>query len=130
MSRRAVRRPGIARAARLAWRVTRRALPPGLAVVALVLARGVVGTVATCVVASIMLTVGLVWWWARVVEPRLFAARPPAHSSQLVRPVPQARPSPVNAQRHLRFAEALALVATRYVAECEREIGNDPEAQR
>lgn len=130
MSRRAVRRLGVARAGRFAGRLTRRALRPGLAVVGLVLARSIVGTVATSVVASIVLTVGLVWWWARVVEPRLFATRPKAQSSPVVRPLPQPRPAPRNAQRHLRFAEALALVATRYVAECEREVGNDPEAQR
>ncbi len=132
MRRRAIRRPGIRRAgrvARAAWRLTRRLLLAGLAVVALVVARTVAGTIVTAVVGALVLTVGLVWWWARAVEPRLFAARPQASSSHLVRPVPRPRPPARDAQRHLRFAQALALVATRYVAECEREVGNEPEVQ-
>jgi len=133
MSRRSIRRPRLGRAGRVARRLTRRLLPAVLAVVGLVLAKSVAGTVVTSVVGAAVLTVGLVWWWARVVEPRLFAARSPRSprsSSQLVRPVIQPRPSPSEGERHLMFAQALAYVATRYLAECERDVGRDREARR
>lgn len=50
-------------------------------------------------------------WWARVVEPWLFASR--------ARPMPTQQQS--DEERHLAFAQALSLVAARYLAECERE---------
>lgn len=135
MRRLPIRRPRLAdsgrgaRAGRVARRLTRRLLRPVLAVVVLVLMRRVAGTVVTSVVAAIVLTFGLVWWWARVVEPWLFAARPPRRSAQLVRPVAEPRPVPSERERHLLFAQALAYIATRYLAECEREVGRDPEAR-
>jgi hypothetical protein len=138
MSRRPVRRPRLARrgrgaragrTARVARRLTRRLLRPVLAVVVLVLMRRVAGTVVTSVAAAVVGTLWLVWWWARVVEPWLFAARPPHRSAQLVRPVAEPRPAASERERHVVFAQALAYVATRYLAECEREVGRDPEAQ-
>jgi hypothetical protein len=99
-------------------------------VIVLVLMRIVAGTVVTSVVAAVVLTFGLVWWWAHVVEPRLFAARPPHPSSQLVQPVAEPRQAPTERERHLMFAQALAYVATRYLAECERDVSRDREARR
>jgi hypothetical protein len=99
-------------------------------VIVLVLMRIVAGTVVTSVVAAVVLTFGLVWWWARVVEPWLFASRSPRSSTQVIRPVTRPRQSPSEDERHLMFAQALAYVATRYLGECEREVGRDPEARR
>lgn len=129
MSWRRLRFPGVARAGRAARRLLQLLRRPVLAVVVLLLARSVAGTVVTAVVGAVVLTVGLIWWWARVVEPRLFSA-PQRPSGQQVRPVVQPPPSPSDAQRHLQFAEALAYVASHYLAECEREAGRDTEARR
>lgn len=53
-------------------------------------------------------------WWARA-EARLFA--PPQPTTEL-----SGRPARiVDEHRHLAFAQVLALVATRYLAECEAE---------
>jgi hypothetical protein len=59
-------------------------------------------------------TVAAVVWWARVVEPRVFAHRRPARSADWAA---ELTPS----ERHLAFARALATVARRYLDECERE---------
>jgi hypothetical protein len=130
VSRCSVRLVGLARARRLARRLGRRLVTPILAVVVVALVKGVAGTVVAAVAGGVALTVGVVWWWARVVEPRLFAPRTPRPSSQLVRPVTQSQPSPSEGERHLMFAQALAYVATRYLAECEQELGSDREARR
>jgi hypothetical protein len=58
------------------------------------------------------LTIAGVRWWARV-EARVFAPRP---STELVH-----RQTSVIDRRHLAFAQALVVVATRYLAECEAE---------
>jgi hypothetical protein len=130
MSRRHLLCPVAARAGRAARRLVQCLLRPILAVAVLVLARSVAGTVVTAIVGAVVLTVGLVWWWARVVEPWLFSTGPQRPSSQQVRPVMQPPPSPSDAERHLQFAEALAFVANHYLAECEREAGRDTEARR
>jgi hypothetical protein len=85
-----------------------------LALIGLQLGAAVVGSLATAVVAAVLFTVGAVAWWARVIEPRLFATRPPAPPTQLDR-------APAHEDRHLAFAQALAAVAARYLDECERE---------
>ena len=59
------------------------------------------------------------WWWARSVEPRLFASRYPTS--------PTARPSmraelPGGDDGHLAFAQALHHAAELYLAECERRV--------
>jgi hypothetical protein len=101
-----------------------------VAVLVLMLMKGIAGTAVAAVVGGVALTVGLLWWWARVVEPWLFAPRTPRSSSQLVGPVTRSQPSPSEPERHLLFAQALAYVANRYLAECEREVGGDPEVRR
>jgi hypothetical protein len=58
------------------------------------------------------LTIAGVRWWARV-EARVFAPRP--------RTEPVLREAAVVGRRHLAFAQTLAIVATRYLAECEAE---------
>jgi hypothetical protein len=127
VSRRLVCLVARAPARRLVRRLGRRLMTPMLAVVVVALVKGVAGTVAAAVAGSVALTGGGLWWWARVVEPRLFAPRSPRRSPQLVRPVTPSQPSPSEGERHLMFAQALAYVATRYLAECEQEVGNDRE---
>jgi hypothetical protein len=73
----------------------------------------VLGTVAAAVIGAAAFTIGTVLWWARIVEPRLFARRPQAPHSR-----PPAR---LADERHLAFAQALAAVAARYLTECEAE---------
>lgn len=130
MSRRSVRRAGRARARALAQRLGRRLMTPILAVVVVTLVKGVAGTVVAAVVGGVALSAGVLWWWARVVEPRLFAPRNTRPSSQLARPVTRSSRSPSDAERHLAFARALAYVATRYLAECEQELGIDREVRQ
>lgn len=130
MSRCSVRLVGHARARRLARRLGRRLMRPLLAVVVLALVKGAAGIVVAAVAGGVAMTLGVVWWWVRVVEPRLFAPRSPRPSSQLVRPVVRSQPSPSEGERHLMFAQALAHVAARYVAECEQELGSEREARR
>jgi hypothetical protein len=81
------------------------------------------GDLLVAVTGALVFTVGVVAWWARIVEPRLFAAR-------------DRRPSPAelivathdepDRDDHLAFAQALALVADRYLAECQRQAVQRP----
>jgi hypothetical protein len=84
-----------------------------LATLALVLraTAAVVGPAAVIAVGAVLMTALPLLWWARVVEPWLFATRG--------RPTPSRQPS--DEERHLAFAQALSLVAARYLAACERE---------
>jgi hypothetical protein len=72
-----------------------------------------VGTVVVAVVVAAAFTIGAVVWWARVIEPRLYAPRWQVRSAR--------RAEPVDDDRHLAFARALAAVAARYLEECEAE---------
>jgi hypothetical protein len=73
-----------------------------------------VGPVPAAAVASGVITAASVRWWARAVEPRLFATREcPARSLPAV--------GTTDAERHLAFAEALAAVALSYVDHCRVE---------
>lgn len=97
-------------------RHNRRSLPVRVAraVAALVLVRlavTLVGPALVAVVVGLVVVVAGLRWWARVVEPWLFAPRTP-------RPARPARP--VGGMDHVAFARALALMADRYRAECER----------
>jgi hypothetical protein len=106
-------RPPLVRAIRLGSRLA-------LALVAIRLGCAIAGTIVTAAVLGLTTVVAAVAWWARVVEPRLFGAR--HRSSDLVvrRPVrARTQPPSDNASRHLAFAQALAVVATRYLDECE-----------
>jgi hypothetical protein len=91
-----------------------------LVYVAVRLGLTIAGTIVTAVVLGITTVVAAGVWWARIVEPRLFGAR--HRSSDLVVRWParaRTQPPSDNASRHLAFAQALALVATRYLDECE-----------
>jgi hypothetical protein len=62
--------------------------------------------------------------WLAVVEPWLFAPRPATRPRVIPPPAPSstARPlPPSDGSDHLAFAQALSLVAARYLAECERQ---------
>jgi hypothetical protein len=86
-----------------------------VAFVALAMRLGVevMGAIVIAVVGGAAFTIGAIVWWARVVEPWLFAPRAPG---------PAARPPvAVDDGRHLAFARALAAVAARYLDECEAE---------
>jgi hypothetical protein len=89
------------------------------AMAAMRLGAAIVGPAPTAAVAATAATVGGVRWWARVVEPRLFAPRTssPASHPQLGQPSEYLD----DARRHLAFAQALAAVANRYLAQCEAE---------
>jgi hypothetical protein len=141
VARRVVRTgAGVARRlAWLAWRLARRVARRSARVVrraawgllrglfALLGLRVAVELVGVPVVATVG-GLGLVGWllgrWVAVVEPWLFAPRPatrprvlnPAAGAGRARPLP-----PSDGSDHLAFARALALVADRYVAECERQ---------
>jgi hypothetical protein len=91
------------------WAVCRRLVRASAALLALRLA-AVISTPAASVLGGIGIVCWGLAWWARVVEPRLFAP-----SSQPV----ELRAAPPSDDRHLAFAKALAIVAARYVAECE-----------
>jgi hypothetical protein len=77
----------------------------------------VIGTPGATVLAALIFTTWAVSWWARVIEPRLFAPRVSTSASS--RP-PVALPTAPADDPHLAFARALAFVAARYLAECER----------
>jgi hypothetical protein len=86
----------------------------GALVLALRLLAAVAGPLIAASADSVLFTVAGVRWWARI-EARLFDT--PRPSAQLVR-----RPAPVaDERRHLAFAQALAIVAAWYLAECEAE---------
>jgi hypothetical protein len=78
----------------------------------------VVGEFATAALLAIALTGWGLAWWERVVEPRLFASRRPATPSTWL-PARRQAPAMPSADRHLRFAQALAVVAERYLDECQ-----------
>jgi hypothetical protein len=77
----------------------------------------IAGEIPTAAVLALVSIVAAVRWWARVVEPRLFAPR------HIPRPPAVCVPPPDRASdaRHIAFARALAIVAERYLAECEAE---------
>jgi hypothetical protein len=106
------------RLVRLAYRAARHAGRMGLAVVAVCLAGAVAGPVVAAAVDGLGLTVWAVAWWARVVEPRLFAQcdRATPRAAQLGYRAPVGED-----ERHVAFARALVLVAARYLAECEHQ---------
>ncbi len=91
----------------------------GLAMVLLAVRLGltVAGTIATSAVLALVGIVASVRWWARVVEPRLFAPRHLPVATATRAP----SPAPAIDERHVAFARALAAVAERYLAECEAE---------
>jgi hypothetical protein len=101
--------------ARRAGRALARLAAAGMA---LRLGAAVAGTWPTATIAAAVLTVGAVRWWARVMEGRLLAPRPqPTSSVQLAgRPVPAA-----DEERHLAFAQALAVVVAHYLADCQHQ---------
>jgi hypothetical protein len=93
----------------------------GLAIVALRLGAAAAGTFPAAAAGAVAFTVEAVRWWARVVEGRLLAPqppRPPATGVQLAAPP---APATLDAQHHVAFAQALTVVAARYLAECEAE---------
>ena len=97
-----------------ARRLIRRLARLGALVVVLRLLAAFAGPLTAAVAGSILFIVAGVRWWARV-EARLFTPSRP--SAQLVH-----RPAAaVDERRHLAFAQALATVAARYLAECEAE---------
>jgi hypothetical protein len=107
---------------RLLRAVGRQLVRAVVVVAVLHLGAALVGTVVTAVVGAAALTVGAVTWWARVVEPRLFAPSRPNPTRRHPVIVDRRHPVTVDEERHLAFAQALAVVAARYLAECEREI--------
>ena len=92
----------------------------GLVTVMVRLAVAIVGPAATSVLLATVLIAGGLVWWARFVEPRLFAPRV-STTAAVVRHTRS--PDPSDAERHLAFARALALVANCYLAECEQRAG-------
>jgi hypothetical protein len=86
---------------------------------------GVTGPLLLAPVGAAALTVGALRWWARI-EARLFLPRPEASPGERA-------DRPAAADPHLAFAQALAVVATRYLAECRSETewrGQTPPASR
>jgi hypothetical protein len=78
------------------------------------LAGGVVAPIAAALVGATVLTVGVLRWLARI-EACLFRPRPRrALTGDVVR-------QPADADPHVAFAQALALVADRYLAECRHD---------
>ena len=112
------RTPPRSRLGRLARRASRHAARVSLAAVAVRLAADIAGPVAAAALTSLLFAVAAVVWWARVVEPRLFAPRYPttAPPAQVVR-----RAAVEDHERHVAFARALVLVAARYLAQCEHQ---------
>jgi hypothetical protein len=99
------------------WRATGRQLGrAALTIAGLRLGAVVVGPFTTAAIAAVLFTVGAVAWWARVVEPRVFAPRRPSTPPARLDRAPAAERA-----RHLAFAQALAEVAARYLDECEQE---------
>jgi hypothetical protein len=96
--------------------VVRRMVRLGAFWLALKLLATVAGSLTAAVAGSVLLIVAGVRWWAHL-ETRLFA--PPRPAAQVV---PTRRRAPADDDdRHLTFAQALADVATRYLAECQAE---------
>jgi hypothetical protein len=80
-----------------------------------VVALAFIGRWAVAVGLAAALVGGGMWWWARAVEPRLFAPRYRSSPPQI------AEPTAHDAERHVVFAQALAHVAARYLAECQAD---------
>jgi hypothetical protein len=81
---------------------------------------------ATAIVSGAYLVVLVLVWWARVVEPWLFAPRPSTRPRVVTGP--PRRPlvvDEVDAVDHVAFARALSLVADRYLEQCENRAGLD-----
>jgi hypothetical protein len=94
--------------------VTRRTLPkPTAAVIVVVVLRLVAGVWITAAVVAVLAVVGLVAGWA-AIERRAFPRRRPAPSVLV-------GPQPGDGARPVAFARVLAVVATAYLAECERD---------
>ena len=73
------------------------------------------GTTVTAAVSVMAAIVAGIVWWARVVEPWLSGtARMPAPRYAVRRPPPAG-------DQHVAFAQALAYVAGRYLAQCEAQ---------
>ena len=100
---------------RLLRAACRRLCRPAAVVLALGLGAWLAGRWGAAVGAAAVGTVEMVAWWARSVDPRLFAPRFPSATTECAQ-----RKAP-DRDRHLAFARALAVVAIRYVAECERD---------
>jgi hypothetical protein len=84
----------------------------GVLVLAVMLTSVAAGQPVAAIAAASLVMVAGVRWWARV-EARLFA--PPQPTTKL-----GGRPARiVDEHGHLAFAQALALLAARYLAECE-----------
>jgi hypothetical protein len=110
--------PARHRRRQLVRRVGRRLALVAVTLAGLRLSAAVVGDLVTAAAAALAFTIGSLAWWARVVEHRLFAPRhtPPPSAQLIVAPS-----APPDDARHLAFAQALAAVAARYLAECEQE---------
>jgi hypothetical protein len=100
---------------RIRWTLARLA-STSVTLLSLRLAAVVLGTPTAAVLAALVFVVWALSWWARVVEPRVFAPRP---TQSTPKRLPVAGPLPLDGDRHLAFAQALAVVAARYLAECE-----------
>jgi hypothetical protein len=96
-------------------RSRRRWLPRLVGLCAAVVPLAFIGRWAVAVALAAALVGGGLCWWARAVEPRLFGPRYRSSPPQL------AEPTAHDTDRHLAFAHALALVAARYLAECQAD---------
>ncbi|HEX6167243.1 MAG TPA: hypothetical protein VFZ30_10675 [Acidimicrobiales bacterium] len=123
------------RAARLPGQLVRLAvgfvrtlrLWPAVAVVWWLLRRAGVSTpTATALVLGPCLVTGVVAWWVLAVEPRLFAPRPSTRPRVIAGPAPRRAPAAeVDGLDHVAFARALAVVAVRYLDECQANAGRN-----
>ncbi len=81
---------------------------------------GVSTSTASALVLGPLLATGAVVWWVLVVEPRLFAPRPSTRPRVIAGPVPRpAQVEQVDGVDHVAFAQALSVVADRYLDECQ-----------
>jgi hypothetical protein len=87
----------------------------GVVVLGVWLASVAAGEAVAAVAGAALTLVAGIRWWARV-EARLFATTQP--TAEVVGPPARV----VDVHRHLAFAQALAVVASRYLAECEAEV--------
>jgi hypothetical protein len=91
-----------------------------VAVVVVRLAVELVGVPLVAVVVGLVLVVAGLRWWARVVEPWLFAPRAP-RARQSERPARTRSGGAPAEMDHVAFARALAVVTDRYRIACERQ---------